>query len=408
MEATTSHIANVAILNEKFKRETWYNTFWSKFAGFVDISQDENGNRKLTPSGKPIEILNSFIAEGRDNMLIPFLMQLTGDPVYGDTVLKGTGEAQSLKWLRVYVNQWRKAVEAKSGSMSDQRLKIYKLYEKAKPQLIQWFSKWENQMVFQTFYEGASGNVTAGTDYDGIGLVKRYHPNWYMNDGGTLTAVGGTEKTNKTTDNLDDATGDCDTGITTGLLEQLRIKAMELKIPQMMTKNGNPYWVMIIHPKQAKALRADEEYKDALREAYSAAKDTPELMGTIGYYAGFMIFEDIVGIRSWDDTDSTLAKDGWLALPDGGSDSNYNAIVVGDSAIGKGIAENLHFTEEIDDHNNVKEIGGALINGYNRADFAEDGSDEEAIFLKSEESGGVAAATSVINQSSLILMTKEE
>lgn len=404
MEATTNNIANVAILNEKFKRETWYNTFWSKFAGFVDIKQDENGNRKLTPSGKPIEILNSFVSEGRDNMLIPFLVQLSGDPVYGDTVLKGTGEAQSLKWLRVYVNQWRKAVEAKSGAMSDQRLKIYKLYEKAKPQLTQWFSKWENQMVFQTLYEGASGNLTTGTNDDGLGLYKRYHPNWYINDGGVLTTVG-SASTTKTVANIDTSRGNCDTGMTTGLLEQLRIKAMELKIPQMATKNGNPYWVMIVHPTQAKALRADSDFKGALREAYSAAKDTPELNGTIGYYAGFMIFEDIVGVRSW--TDGTgLAPNGWLELPDGTTGDNYNAIVVGDSAVGKGIAENLHFTEEVDDHDNVKEIGGAVINGYNRFDFTTDDLESD-VFDKNNATGGVSDAKAATNTSSLILMTDE-
>ena len=63
METTQSFIANVEILNEKLRRETWYQTFWAKFAGNVDISSDENGNPRYKPSGKPIEILNQFIQE---------------------------------------------------------------------------------------------------------------------------------------------------------------------------------------------------------------------------------------------------------------------------------------------------------------------------------------------------------
>ena len=110
METTQSWIANVEILNSLLRKESWYNTFWAKFSGNVDISSAENGNLVYSPSGKPIEVLNSFVAEGRDNMLIPFLKNLSGSPVYGDTVLKGTGEDQSMYWLRSFVNQYRKAV----------------------------------------------------------------------------------------------------------------------------------------------------------------------------------------------------------------------------------------------------------------------------------------------------------
>ena len=148
METNQSWMANVEIIEAKLRKETWYNTFFAKFSGNVDISSDDNGNKVYRPSGNPIEVLSDFIAQGRDNMLVPFLSQLTGSPVYGDTVLKGTGEDQAMKWLRVFVNQTRKAVMKKSGSMSEQRQKIYKLYEAAKPQLSQWFTKWENQAIF--------------------------------------------------------------------------------------------------------------------------------------------------------------------------------------------------------------------------------------------------------------------
>ena len=90
METSQSWIANVELLNSLLRKESWYNTFWAKFSGNVDISESDNGNPVYKPSGKPIEILNQFIAQGRDNMLIPFIKQLTGSPVYGDTVLKGT------------------------------------------------------------------------------------------------------------------------------------------------------------------------------------------------------------------------------------------------------------------------------------------------------------------------------
>ena len=61
METNQSFIANVEILNSLLKKESWYNTFFAKFSGNVDISANENGNTVYTPSGKPIEIMSAFM-----------------------------------------------------------------------------------------------------------------------------------------------------------------------------------------------------------------------------------------------------------------------------------------------------------------------------------------------------------
>lgn len=416
-------MANVEIINAKLAKESWYNTFWAKFSGNVDLSNDNNGNTVYKPSGKPINILSSFVQEGRDNMLIPFLRHLSGSPVYGDTVLKGTGEDQSLSWLRVYVNQYRKAVMKKSGSMSEQRQKIYKLYEAALPQLKDWFAKWENQSVFQSFYEGVSPNLSVGTASDGMGLARRYHPNWYMNDGGALTAVG-TEKALKTNANLDAALGmtaaadaSADTGLTAAILHDLRVKCMELRIPTMTTKGGHPFWCLVVHPAQASALMQDANYKSAVQAAFTGKMlDEPELIGAVGYFAGFAIYEDIVGIREWDEagyffgasTSSRLDPTGVTLAA--GSTRVYNAMVFGNNAMGKGVAKDLHFTNEVDDHANTFEIGGAVINGYNRNEYfveADGGEVSGDAFYKAQAASHDAAALTAINQSSLIFATAE-
>jgi len=418
MESTQSWIANVEILNSLLRKESWFNTFWAKFSGNVDISQDDNGNPVYSPSGNPIEVLNDYVAQGRDNMLIPFLSDLSGAPVYGDTTLKGTGEDQTMKWLRAYCNQYRKAVMKKSGSMSEQRQKIFKLMDEARPQLARWFTKWENQAVFQTFYEGVSPNLSAGTASDGLGLARRYHPNWYINDGAVLTVVG-TEKSTKTNAQLDAAIGmtasadaTCDTAMSADILRELRVKCMSLKIPQMETADGNRFWCIVMHPAQLASLQTDTDYETAQRFGFmgSGGSKMPQLTGMAGYYAGFAIYEDIVGIREWDEAGyffgSTIAKrfdDSAVTLASGTSRTR-SAIVFGKGAMGKAVADDLHFTSEVDDHANTIELGGAAINGYNRADFfSED--DESSVFAKNQSAGGVADAKSCINQSSLILST---
>jgi len=424
MESNQSFIANVEILNSLLRKESWYNTFWAQFSGNIDISQDDNGNPVYRPSGNPMEVLSDYVAQGRDNMLIPFLSDLSGSPVYGDTTLKGTGEDQSMRWLRAYCNQYRKAVMKKSGSMSEQRQKVFKLMDEARPQLARWFTKWENQSVFQAFYEGVSPNLSTGTSSDGLGLVRRYHPNWYINDGAVLTAVG-TEKSTKTNAQLDAAIGmtasadaTCDTAMSADILRELRVKCMSLKIPQIETKEGYKYWAIVMHPAQLASLQTDTDYEQAQRFGYmgSGGSKMPQLNGMAGHYAGFCIYEDIVGIREWDEagyffgsTVSARLDDSAVTLASGTARVR-NAIVFGGGAMGKAVADDLHFTSEVDDHANTIELGGAVINGYNRADFfleadALEGSGDA--FYKNNASAGDAAALACINQSSLVLGTRD-
>ncbi len=413
MDVAQSSILNVEILDAKLRKEAWYNTFWAKYAGFVDISKDDNGNPIYQPSGKPIEILRDFVAEGRDNMLIPFIKYLTGDPVHGDTVLKGTGEELIMRWLRTYVNQTRKAVMKRTGKMSEQRAKLYKLYDQAKPLLVDYFSKLENMNVFRTFYEGVSWNLSRGTNYDGLGLVKRYHPNWYyLSAAATISAVG-TEKYLKTAANLDTALAGVNGLPTTiAVLRKLRVLCMKLKIPQIVTKNGYKFWMLIMHPDSVNKIKVDTDYKAAVRAAYSTKMfDEPELQGVVAVIEGFAIFEDIVGIRAWDGTNKYLFGDTFaLATEPSVLGTSINSLVIGNQAVGKGIADGLRFTNEVDDHENTIEIGGAVINGYNRADFmleADAGEVSGDAFYKAIAAGAVSAALAAVNQSSLILMTDE-
>jgi hypothetical protein len=302
--------------------------------------------------------------------------------------------------------------------MSEQRQKVFKLMDEARPQLARWFTKWENQAVFQAFYEGVSPNLSTGTTSDGLGLDKRYHPNWYSNITNVLTAVG-TEKYTKTNGQLDTVIGNtdgglgtCNTAMTSDILRELRVKCMSLKIPQMETVDGNRFWCIVMHPSQLASLQTDSDYEQAQRFGYmgSGGSKMPQLTGMAGYYAGFAIYEDIVGIREWDEAGyffgSTIVKrfdDSAVTLASGTSRTR-SAIVFGKGAMGKAVADDLHFTSEVDDHANTIELGGAAINGYNRADFfSED--DESSVFAKNQSAGGVADAKSCINQSSLILST---
>ena len=400
-------IANVAILSTELAKESWGKTIWSRYSGNTEITFGPEGKRHFMPSGSPIEIVKTFIEEGRDNMLIPFLKDLVGAPSYGDTPIVGTGEQQILWWLRSYINQTRKPVESFSGGASYQRQKAYRLMEAAKPQLVKYIAKLENQEVSRAFYEGVSGNLSASTAVDGLGVYKRYHPNMYVNDGGVLTAVG-TEYQLKTAAQIDTGVTAADTGLTSAILGDLRVKCLQLGIVPMMTKGGLAYWPLLVHPYQLEALLVDTSYKASSDAIYNGAKENPELQGLGAFWRGFAVFDDIHAIRAWDGTGFFGTTTETMFAPTT-TTTNKNAIVFGAQAVGKGVAEDVNYTYEDADHQNVKEVAFRMQNGYNRADFVAEASATEAsggVFYKNT-TGGVAPETVVIkNQSSLVLMTK--
>jgi len=111
-----------------------------------------------------------------------------------------------------------------------------------------------------------------------------------------------------------------------------------------------------------------------------------------------------MAIRGWDGTTNRFGTTTqWLSPTT--VTGNKQAIVFGNSAIGKGIAQDIILTEEVDDHKNIMEIGGAMMNGYSRADYVDE-SDAANVFSSNNASvGDVANTIAATNQSSLIIAT---
>ena len=414
MLAEQDFIQNVAVLNQDLRREAWYGTFWHHFVGEVKVINDPSGRPvDITTSETPISRLNGFAGAARDNMLIPFERDLTGPPMHGDTVAKGAGELQTFNWSRVYINQTRKPVVSQSGKMSDWRARKLKLIERAKPKLVKWWSKFFNQEIYRAVYEALSSNLSGSTSNDALGIYKRYHPNFYVNDGAVLTAVG-TEKQFTTAAQLDTAAGNADTAMTIAILRKLRVKCLQLKIPQINTTKGYKFWVMVMHPDQVADLRNDSDFKSATNSAFDSHRlEHPALNAAEFMIEGFAIFEDIVGIRCWDNAaggfygdDDTNPIDSMFE-PTVYTD-NYCSIVFGNRALGLAVPEKLYFESEEDDFKNIKEVVAGMIWGVNRSDFVTEALASEAsggMFYKNT-TGGVVADTACINDSSLVLMTK--
>lgn len=415
MDATQSHKLNIPILNRQLAYEAWYNTFFSKLAGFMTYTET-NGIKSHNPAPNVVvQIMKDFIAEGRDNMIMPMILGLTEPGVYGDNQLKGTGEDLSLNYLQIYINQWRKAATKLTGKMANQRLSTLQLTEKAKPELIKWWAKNYNQACFQALYEGASNNLTIGTNDEGLGLSVRYHPNWYYAaNSGALTTLGTAKYTKKASDITSLTTSAVYAMNYKTLLTLVELLTTELLIEPIITEDGNPFWLLLVHPRTWRLLKQDSVIQAAQNSAFNAQMmKHPALSGKqMMYYEGFCIIPEPIGIRCLDsaasDGVSQFAngdvRKGWLS-PSLSTYEIENNILLGANALGKGIASSLAFTEEVDDHGNTIEIGSNTIVGFNRADyFSETDSGSTAAFTKNNATKTVlASAYACKNQSSAII-----
>lgn len=410
VEANQDFIANVAVLEEELRREVEYNLFWSKFTG--DVKQVSNDlNEGWQPSGQIIENFTRPPQANGDNRLIPFLKNLIGDGVYGDGILSGTGEDMDMRWLRAYCNQLGKAVMKKRGNMEELRAELYKLYDKAKPLLSDWWATKLNIEIFRAFYAGVSRNLSIGKASEGLGVYKRYHPNFYYHAGsGTLTAIG-TEGKTKTASELDSAVSSANgNNITCDALHSLRTLVIKLKIQPLETEQGHEFWPLILNSDQLASLKGIQEYQDAQKSAYTSKMlDSPLLNGFAGYFDGFAIKEENIGTRGWDTSNDQFFTDSFSTNKEYSSiTTNVCGIVLGKSAVGNLHPEKLHFTKEVSNHERQIEIGGSQIYGYNRADFTdEDDAGESSGLFQKDGAEGTASATEVENTSSLILMTDE-
>ena len=422
------YLSNIAILAEQIQKEAWYDTHWAALAGFTNVARadkDLYSPYSYKISGKPIEILKNFSPQGgSDHILMPFGRRPTINPVFGNEIVKGTGNEASKYWLRAFVNVVRGAVKPKSGLLSEYRTNPLGFMKDAKPDLVEFWAQYYNQDIYRAFYEGIGLNLSTGiyaadTDCDyeqGLGIKKRYHPNWVVYDAdGAIVDVGVAGKC-KTTDQLDAAVGtivgeDQPTVMDAKALKLLATKLKYKKIPKIITIGGKKYWKIIMHTKQLEDLENDTTYQNAVNTAYTGTKgDHPELNGLISTYRGFAIYEDLVGIRSWNVDNGHLFGTGAAdtfqtsLIPVGVDENNYNAIVVGNSAIGLARPRGISFTQEVDDHEAIVELATTSIFGANRVDICT-ATLVDTVFARGETSADVVDATAMENTSSLVFMT---
>jgi hypothetical protein len=146
-------------------------------------------------------------------------------------------------------------------------------------------------------YEGFSTNLTASTLVEGLGITKRYNPNFYFAGAGFAT-WSATAATYLAT--LTDAAAvlynagaiAANTGMSAAMLDRL-LNDMKLykNINPIGSEGGEPMWRLYIHPAQEQQLTQDERFNLIVNSAYATREMSHPLLSGHKYrYKDFAIF----------------------------------------------------------------------------------------------------------------------
>jgi hypothetical protein len=417
-------------LNPKLLAERMYRQQWrqNKFAQWVAPEFIKKGGKGEevgtlgmdTPnfSGAPIEVFEQFVKMGRTDMDIPVRNRLIADPVFGDSPLKGTAEAAVVAFRQILINQTRKAYAPPTG-MSKQITKAYaeNLINKADAYIRQWWNDYHPGNFILTMLAGASLDVVAPTTLGGRALGYVSHPNLVVAGSGlvshaSLPGTAGYEAAVEAA--LNGMADDPKFYMSVGLIRNIVVEAARLRIPRVVLQNGFEFYPLWLSDSAWVQLMLDPEFKDFYKRLPEGLKGHPLATGAESYIAGAALYPDLSlwGARTnaIDPTvtagtveygPSPIAAQRGLGRKVGTWTNQLDisnikmAMLIGQSAMAVGVGEKISFTDQLDDHGAVQEIGIKTIQSVVRSD----------VYDRDGKVPGLSAGDFYENTSSLVVAT---
>jgi len=310
---------------------------------------------------------SQLVNEAGDKVRVSVLAPLTGEGVVDDSDLEGNEESMTYYTQDVTVHQRRNAVRSK-GKTSLQRVKL-SFREDAKTSLGNWLAQKIDTdiMLALSGLANAAGTLSAATPSSNRRWV-----------GGQTTAGVVSHTANDLDAELGSGTGSdtyADYLFGTQVIQTVKRKA-EIAgagyppIRPLMIK-GKKYYLMFIHPWQAKALKAESAWINAQKDANIRGEDNPLFSGALGEYDGVIIHStDKVETRVGDGTGTDPST--YFESGDAANSSNETicrALFVGAQAGLLAIAKNVGWDEKTFDYGNKTGIAVGAMYGVVRTEF---------------------------------------
>ena len=421
------------VISTKMQREMKKHLFWGKFIGLGSPDEKTNDPASNKFAGKPFLIIDEIKKARMGNMAeIPLTLELAGPPTYGSAAVVGREEPMARKWAEVYVNTVRHAVQVEEGSMETFNERALNAAADAVPLEAHWHGNMENWQILTGIYEGLSENLTTSATHEeygqGRGFAKRYHPNLFRWNGasqaaGSLSKVGTVGKFATAAEIFNAAGGANPLAMSSYTVEAARVRCMKSGLRPIVLDNGYKFFPWVISIEQAMSLRSDSRFQATMNSPqWKDIKDHPDVRGAIGYYLGFLFFEDTYGIavRGYSGADANdlnivgsvahlydenekqnprfLPQTGMIVS---GSLSNQCGIIFGESFMGKALGSDPMFRYREEDYGDWKGLACRAIYGWGRLDYVPPLQIPNLLT-------NPASITGVYNRSSMLVMTHEK
>ena len=253
--------------------------------------------------------------------------KLSGSGVSGDDELEGNEEEILTYQTELAIDQLRHAVRLR-GRMDEQTV-AYNMRKDAKEKLrIWWAERWDKEMIYKL--TGQTAQTFANTPTAPSSLRQIF--------------AGGVAAENSLTATMVFDTKVLDAAKELALTASPKVRPLKLDTKQ---ETGESYYVVIVHPYQATALRKDPVWNQANREGNNRGSSNPILSGAFGIWNGMAIYQHEL----------------MYTFTNNGSVGCARAVLMGQQAAIVGIGEDDRWVEEEKDYKNKWGISAGKIFG---------------------------------------------
>lgn len=266
---------------------------WSKVL-FDDVMRDVTNAMGFAgeSSNNVFQIKRELKKEKGDTQTFGLVTRLSGDGVVGDAELEGNEEAMNSFDEQVSIDQIRNAVRLK-GKLDSQKV-VYDQIEQARANLRIWMKEF---IIRQFFFK--LGGVTNTLLVDTAGNTIGGRATWsntsdFIADADTSDGLG-LRYLRANRSGAGDGTDDLVAADTMTLDEITNLATMaKLAQPQIqpLERDGESFYVLFVHPYQARDLRKSSDWKTAQQDAQRRGEKNPVFKGALGFWSGVLIVEN--------------------------------------------------------------------------------------------------------------------
>jgi len=254
---------------------------------FDDVARDVKNVLKFVGEDENniVQVNRDLMKKGGDTATFGLMAQLTGDAVLGDDELEGNEDSALTYSQSVSIDQARKAVRTK-GKLDLQKV-TYDSIKEYRKRVQLWMKQF---MIRQIFLKAGGVTNTTLVDTNGVVYSKQAlfsNTPAFIPDADEAAGTGARYICSDTAGT--DALGSTDT-MTLDLVTKAATVA-ELASPgiQKIDQGGDEFWVMFMHPLQARDIKLSSDWKTAQQNARDRGDSNPVFKGALGFWSNVLL-----------------------------------------------------------------------------------------------------------------------